>query len=329
MNLFESDIFANASLTASINRAKYAPRKIAAMRLFEEQGIASTNVVIEREGQSLGLVPAKERGAPGEVIPADKRTGVRFTAVHLPTTATVLADEVQNVRAFGSADEYQALDAVVNERLAKMARRLDVTNEYQRIGAIRGRILDADGVTVLADLYEAFGIEQQSLSFDLDTTSTNVRSKCLDVQEMIEDALGETLFDGVTVLCGQTFWRKLISHANVEEAHKYQESQRLRADGREDLYYGDITFTRYRGGVGPTPFIPKDKAYAVPIGAPDLFISRYAPGDYADAVNTLGLPMYASSEPLDHNKGVSLEAQSNPIHLCTRPEAVIELSEAA
>ena len=328
MNLFDSDLFTNSSLTASINRAKYAPRKIASMRLFEEQGIASTHVVIEREGQSLGLVPAKERGGPGEAVRADKREGVRFTAVHLPTTATVLADEVQNVRAFGSADEYQALDVVVNERLAKMARRLDVTNEYQRIGAIRGNILDADGVTVLADLHDTFGISQQTLSFDLNTSTTNVRAKCLDVVEMIEDALGEVLFDGVAVLCGQSFWRKLISHANVEEAHKYQESQRLRADGREALYYGDITFERYRGGVGPTPFIPREKAYAVPLGAPDMFISRYAPGDYADAVNTLGLPMYASAEPLPHEKGVSLEAQSNPVHLCTRPEAVIELSEA-
>jgi len=328
MNLFDSDIFQNVELTASINRAQYKPRKLAELGLFEEAGIATTNVVVEREGQSLDLVPAKERGAPGEVVRADKREGVRFAATHLPTVATILADEVTNVRAYGSADEHQALDVVVNERLAKMARRLDTTNEWQRLGAIRGKIMDADGVTVLVDLHAAFGIIPQTLSFDLDSTATNVRMKCLDTIEMIEDALGEVLFDGVSVLCGQTFWRKLISHPSVEEAFRYQESQRLRADGREDLFFGDITFTRYRGGAGPTPFVPKAAAFALPRGVDGMFISRYAPADTVDAANTLGLPMYSSAEMLDHGKGVSLLAQSNPVHLNCRPEAVIELSVA-
>ncbi len=91
--------------------------------------------------------------------------------------------------------------------------------------------------------------------------------------------------------------------------------------------FGGCNFERYRGGVGDTPFVPATRAYAIPMGADELFISRFAPANYADTVNTLGLPMYSSSEPMRHNKGVELEGQSNPIHLCTRPQAVIELRE--
>lgn len=327
MGPFDSDIFTLQSLTAAINEVEYAPRRLGEMGLFDEEGIATTTVVIEKEGRQLGLVPAKERGAPGQVVGADKRTGVTFTAVHLPTVATILADEVQNVRAFGSEDSAQAIQAVVNRRLAKMAQRLEVTNEYQRIGAVKGQILDADGTTVLVDLFSAFGISQQSVQFVLDTTTTKVQVKCLEVLEKIEEGLGDMAFDGVTVLCGSSFWAKLIGHAKVEEAYKYQQSDRLRADGRESFTFGGCTFERYRGGVGGTPFVPTTEAYAVPTGVMDLFITRFAPADYMEAVNSLGLPMYSSSEELRHGKGVELEAQSNPITLCTRPQSVIKLVE--
>ena len=89
---------------------------------------------------------------------------------------------------------------------------------------------------------------------------------------------------------------------------------------------GGIVFERYRGNVGGVPYVPEDRAFAVPEGVPDLFITNFAPADYMETVNTNGLPYYASQELLPHNKGVDLEAQSNPLSLCTRPGAVIKLT---
>ena len=62
----------------------------------------------------------------------------------------------------------------------------------------------------------------------------------------------------------------------------------------------------------------------VPEGVAGLFITRFAPADYLDTVNTLGLPYYADSQPKGR-KGVKLEVQSNPLHLCLVPGAIIEL----
>ena len=329
MNVFDTDIFTLQSLTASINEVEYKPRRLAELGLFTNEGINTTSVLIEREGMQLGLVPAKERGAPGDVTTGNKRTGLNFTAIHLPTTATILADEVQNVREFGSADGMKAVQSVVNKRLAKMAGRLDVTHEYQRMGAIKGLILDADGTTPLVNLYSAFDIEQKSVNFVLGTAGTDIQLKCLDVLELIEEGLGDLFFSGAMVLCGSSFWRKLISHPKVRETYMYQQGERLRADGRESFSFGGLTFERYRGTVSGIPFVAPTEAYAIPQSAEGLFMSHFAPADYDTAVNTIGLPLYASSERMKHGKGVELEAQSNPIHLCTRPQAIIKLTEAA
>jgi len=324
INIFESDIFSLTSLTAAINDVEYQPNQIGAMGIFDASGVTTTSVSIEKNGDKLDLVENKPRGAGGTVVGAKKRTMVSFETAHLPATATVLADEVQNIRAFGTEDTTEAVQTVVNQRLANMARRLDMTHEYHRLGAIQGKVLDSDGSTVIHNLYQQFGVTQKTIGMKLSTDSTDVQAMCLEVLEATEDALGGLSFDGITVLCGKAFWRAFIAHPKVKEAYeRWEQGAQLRADPRAGFYFGGINWARYRGG-GKVK-IADDEAYSVPTGVMDLFISRFAPADYMDTVNTLGLPFYASSDPLPHNKGVSLEAQSNPAHLCTRPKAVMML----
>ena len=52
------------------------------------------------------------------------------------------------------------------------------------------------------------------------------------------------------------------------------------------------------------------------------------PANYMETVNTIGLPYYAKQEPMDFDKGIEVETQSNPIHLCTRPAAICKLTAA-
>lgn len=327
MGPFDSDIFTLQSLTASINEVTYVPHQIGAAGLFEAEGISTTHLIIEKDGDTLGLVESKPRGAPGTVVGGDKRTAVSFRTAHLPTTATILADEVQNVRAFGSDDSAQAVQNVVNTRLAKMARSIDMTHEHHRLGAIKGQVLDSDeNSTVIYDLFAAFGMTQQTVEMKLDTATTDVQGMCLDIYEAVENALGGLSYSGITVRCGKSFWRKLITHKLVKDAfQRYQEGARLRDDPREGFQFGDIFWERYKGGGDIA--IKDTEAYASPEGVMDLYITRFAPADYLETVNTIGLPFYSSAKILDHNKGVELEAQSNPAHLCTRPKANIKLFE--
>ena len=324
--LFNDDAFSLASLTAAINEQPSVPGRIAALGLFEEQGITTTVVQIEKDGDTLALVPAGERGAPAAAVLGGKRQMIPFNTVHLPQRASIGADQIQNLRAFGSESELEALQTVVNRRLAKMRRQLDATHEYHRIGAIKGQILDADGKTVVADLLKAFGIERTEIDFELGQAGTEIRTKCLQVLDAIEDALGNTPFTGVRVLCGRNFWNRLIVLKTVKETYlNTVMAAALRGDARDAFDIGGCTFERYRGRVGGIGYVADDEAHAVPEGVPDLFITRFAPADYVEAVNTTGLPYYAKQELMDFGKGVELEAQSNPIQLCTRPKAVVRL----
>ena len=69
--------------------------------------------------------------------------------------------------------------------------------------------------------------------------------------------------------------------------------------------------------------VPADKAYFYPEGVEGLFEIYYAPADTFETVNTLGLPLYARTIPdRDRDEWVRLEIESNPLPICTRPQAL-------
>jgi Phage major capsid protein E len=324
--IFEDDAFSVSSLTAAINDQEYLPGRISSLGLFREEGISTLTVQIEKDGDTLALVPAGERGTSGLVVGGTKRQLIPFNTVHLPERFTIKADEIQGIRAFGTRSELQAVQDVVNKRLAKARRQLDATHEFQRMGALNGQVLDADGKTVLLDIYKSFGVNRQKLQMGLNSPDTELRVKCGEALDMQEEALGSVTSSGSRAMCGKNFWNKLLVHKSVKETYlNTMQAASLRGDARESFEFGGIVWERYRGKVAGVAFVHDDKALLIPEGVPDLYISSFAPADYMETVNTQGIPYYSKIEPLPFNKGVAGEAQSNPLHLCTRPRAQILL----
>ncbi|MCY1294717.1 Phage major capsid protein E [compost metagenome] len=277
---------------------------------------------------TLQLVEAKPRGAPGMAVIADKRSLIPFNTVHLPQLFQILADEIQGIRAVGSITELQSAQAVVARRIEKSRRQLDLTHEYQRIGAIKGLVVDADGDSVLLDIFQRFDIKRpKAFSMELNNDDTDVSVRCVEVLDRQEDALGNVTSTGARAYCGKTFWEKLIAHSKVRDTYlNTQQAAALRGDRRQGFDFGGIYWERYRGKLSGQPFVADDRAHVVPEGVPELFISAFAPADYMEVVNTEGLPYYSKLERMKFDKGVEGEAQSNPLHLCTRPLSVIELT---
>ena len=324
--IFEDDAFSVSSLTAAINDQEYLPGRISSLGLFREEGISTLTVQIEKDGDTLALVPAGERGTSGLVVGGSKRTLIPFNTVHLPERFTIKADEIQGIRAFGTRSELQAVQDVVNKRLAKARRQLDATHEFQRMGALNGQVLDSDGKTVLLDIYKSFGVNRQKLQMGLNSPDTELRVKCGEALDMQEEALGSVTSSGSRALCGKNFWNKFIVHKSVKETYLNRiQAAALRGDARESFEFGGIVWERYRGKVAGVAFVHDDKALLIPEGVPDLYISCFAPADYMETVNTQGIPYYSKIEPMQFGKGVAGEAQSNPLHLCTRPRAQILL----
>lgn len=328
LDVFKSDAFSTVSLTDAIIKAPHKPGRIGALGLFRSRGITTTTAVVEEKNGRLSLISASPRGGPASTIGAEKRTARPFVVPHLERESTVMADEVQNVRAFGSENAAEAVQTLVNERLQDLRAMHEVTLEHLRIGAVKGQILDADGVSVLFNLFTEFGVAQQTENIVLSVATTDVRGACVAIQRLSENELGAEMVSGYRAFCGDEFFDEFISHETVAESLKYQESQLLRTDLRAGFEFGGITWENYRGSVGGVSFVPTAEAYVVPIGT-SIFSTYFAPADFIETVNTVGLPVYAKiamDEQL--NRWAKVHSQSNPLALCLRPRAVIKVTKS-
>ncbi len=334
LDVFNSDAFSMTSLTDAINKRDYKPGRLGQLGIFDARGIPTTTLFVEEKSGQLRLVQTSARGGPGGSVGANLRTARAFTVPHLQQNANILADSIQNIRAFGSETEVQTIQAMVDERNGDMQDNILVTQEFHRVGALQGVILDADGTTIY-NLFTEFGVTQQTHDFVFTTTTTKVRSVITAAKRKAEDELGGAIITGWRGFCGKNWFDALVDHPTVVDAYKYQQGQQLQTDLRNGFTYGDVQWEEYRGSVAPqaggsaVSFISDDQAFLVPIVS-GLFVTRFAPADYEETVNTMGLPFYAKQapDPSGFNKYRALEVQSNPISLCLRPRAVIKLTKS-
>lgn len=332
-DIFNNDAFSVSQLTQTIVDIPRIPTRLGDMGLFTEYGITTPTMMIERKGSALSLVPTAPRGGVKQTIGSTNRKLIPVGTSHLPQGATILADEVFGVRAFGSETEVESMQNLVRQKLEIAKGNIDLTLEYHRVGALKGLILDADGSTPILDVYALFGMTQQTMFWNIATANTTADPKqlCVDLKRMIRAKLGGRSFTRVRAMVSQGFFDKLVAHGNMKKAWElWQAGQYNRTDQSEsDFEFAGVVFGIYEGGVDGTDFIADGIGYAYPEGVSRMFQTAYAPADYMETVNTMGLPYYAKQEVMRFNKGVDIETQSNPVCLNTLPEAVIKLSAAA
>lgn len=473
LDIFRNNAFNVVSLTAAINKLPYMPTRIGDLGLFTEKGITTTMATVEERDGKLGLLTTRARAVMNQVDTIGRRKMRAFAVPHVPINEEVLADQVQNMRAFGTADTMETVAMAVNERLQNMKNWIDTTKEFFRIGSLQGILYDGDATTVLYNWFTEFGITQTTINFDFtsfnpftapgaltaadggasgnlsagaylykvtfvtangetqggtasgsvtlvashkmsltaiplgptgtlyrniyrttaggssylfltqisDNTTTTYTDNIADaslgtntaptvsnipgapvntgVMDMkaqstkiiraIEDALGVTLYRNIRVICGNAFWDNFINHPSVVHAYErwlmagdtgtggsfFRKQQRQQLNRQGDsvtpggFEFAGIYWENYRGHIGTTNFIADKSAIAFPEGSPDLFIEHNAPAPFIETVNTMGLPYYAKQEPLRFGLGIELHAEANPLPICTRPGALIALTQTA
>ena len=127
LNVFKSKLFKTTTLTAAINATETPPQRIAQLGLFEEQGVPTTSVVIERKDSRLEIAPALPRGADPTPMKDPTRKGIALVVPHVPVRDRLMADELQDVRAFGSEDQMVGVETARDEKLQTMDDTLTVT----------------------------------------------------------------------------------------------------------------------------------------------------------------------------------------------------------
>lgn len=332
LNIFQNDAFSVVSLTAAVNKMDHVPGRAGDLAFAGVgEGVTTTSVAIEQQDGALSLISTAQRGAPPAQNKADKRTLEHIGVPHIPLDDTIRADEVQNVRAFGSPDQTAGVQTVVNQRLAKMVGRHDLTLENLRLGALRGQIIDADGTTVLVDLYAKFGVTApDTVAFALGTNTTKVRQKCHQVTRIMRQNAKMVLPSTARVhaFVDGNFMDKLVEHPEVKGVYDGYEAAERRLGGSyvEGIFeFGGIFFEEYRGSDDGAVGIGANSARFFWTGVPGMYAEYYSPGDFIEAVNTVGLPRYAkiAADPSGFNRFVAVHTQQNPLPLCLRPKTLV------
>jgi Phage major capsid protein E len=329
MDVFNGDAFSSVSLTDALERQPYVPQRLGQMNLFESKPVRTRFVSIEERNGLLALIPTSERGAPPyELLPA--RRNIRpFQTVRLAKGDTIMAEEVQSIRAFGSESELQQVQAEVALRLEQLRTDMELTKENMRLGALQGILLDADGST-LVNYFTEWGIAVPTeIDFDLDNPSPGsgaVKQKCTQVIRAMQVAAAGSWTPATRVhaLCGNTFYDQLTSHTEVRETYlNWTAAAQLRSDNMpfEQFNYGNITFENYRGtDDGSTVSVAATKCKFFPVNARGVFQTAWSPGEWMDVVNTLGREQYVVQFPdRDRNAWVRVELYSYPLYIVTRP----------
>lgn len=332
LDIFQDDAFSVTSLTSTITDIPDVPTQLGQKGLFQEEGISTLSFMIERQGSSIKLLPTAPRGGVREPVALGPRKLIPLMAMHIPASWSVLADEVQGIRAYGSETEVEQASTLVQRKLAVVRQSMDLTHEHMRVGALKGQVKDANGDTLL-DVYDAFGMTQQTQFWNIAVAANgDPKASIIALKSMIRTKLGGRPMGRVRVICSLGFFTALVQNTKMIKAWElWNQGAYLRTDqvNGGDFEFAGMVFEIYEGGTSAGDFIEDGFAYAYPEGVPGMFQSKYAPADYMETVNTQGLPFYAKQEPMAFNKGVIGEAQSNPIHFNSLPEAVIKLSVAA
>lgn len=331
LNPFGTDAFNLMSLSEAINILPNNYGKIRNSGLFREKGVTTRSILIEQKNGILNLLPTRPVGSPGTKGTRNARNVRSFTIPHIPHDDSILPQEYDGIRAFGQESSFETLSSIMNDHLSTMKNKHMITLEHMLAGALKGIVYDSDGSTVIYNYFHEFLVKQYSIDFVLGTAGTDIKGKCLAVKRWIEDHLQGEVMNGIKVYVDPTFFDRLTSHAKVEAAYaRWRDGALLREDVRSGFWFAGLTFEEYSGKASDETgvervFIPASEGIAFPLGTQDTFRVFYAPADFLETVNTIGIPLYAKQKERDFNRGVDIHTQSNPLPMCMRPSLIVRL----
>jgi hypothetical protein len=330
-DIFNNDAFSSVSLMGAVDKLGYVPSFLRTLPgLVVPVPVRTEMVFIESRANAPAMIQTDDRGEAPKEIAGDRRNVYGFKSLRLAQKSRLSAASLQNIRAFGSETDLQAMQTEVARRMVVIGRNVDLTEENLFLGMVQGLVIDADGETTLFDWAEEFDQTiPAELNFDLENVapaSGAVRKACAQVKRSVLKGLQGLGGNAVNVvgLCGDDFWDDLTAHPEVRQTYlNTMEAASLRLGSAwESFSYGGITFTNYRGSDDSEVAIVSTKCRFFPTNA-GIFQMAYSPGESFDFVGTLGRPRYSGIVmDKDRNAWADIEVYSYPLPVCVQPQAL-------
>ena len=330
LDVFNGDAFSVTSLTKAVDLLGYVPGFLGGLPgLFDPTPVRTKEVWIETRDFEPALIQTTPRGAPPKSESGDVRQARAFNTVRLADSSRIGAQEIQGVRAFGEEQAVKDLQLEVARRQLKIKRKLDLTKEHMRLGAIQGIVLDADGSTIY-NWFDEFAVTANTAySFPFSTlVEGQLRQLTNQIQRATLRALKGLGGNNVVVhaLAGDTFWDDFVSCAEVRHTYQAQMALALQNDvggAFESFRFGGIVWHNYRGtDDNSTVAVPSTGVRFFPVGA-NIFQVAQAPAEKFEFVNTPGQENYSWIVPdRDRDMWADVEVYSYPLHVCVLPQAL-------
>ncbi len=353
LSIFKNDAFSATTLDRVANNLPYSPAYLGTLGIFggaNSRPIRTKSVEVYQNNGVLQMVPTTERGAPDPLPTRGNRDIRTLYTYRLSQRDRLYASEIQDLISMplGSAQQLRGLTEEVAERATTLRQNNEYTHENHRLGALQGKILDADGTSVVRNFWTEFGIaEPAEIFFDFSNIAEGTLQEFIEtnvVRPMIR-ALGNRANANtrINALVGDAFWGKLVKHVDVRKSfelaaqtnailgnnlmnNRIGQPDNGRGTAWGEFTWGGVTWINYMGSLNNEVAIGAEKARFFPVGATDVFRTYWSPGERIVDVNTRGLPAYLIISPDNRpNMGewVDIFFRNYPLYACIFPQGLL------
>lgn len=315
--------FSVMALTEAISLIPNKPNIIDGLGIFKKEYKNTTFVQVERASHGVGLVESVKRGTPGNPVSENREPPQTFYMLHLPYDDFVLADDVQNIREFGTTNGLKQIATLVNNKLAIARENFDYTREHAMFGALKGKVLNKDGTTVLADYYTAFGETRKEHQWQLTNDKTDVSGLIDDIKLKYASQMKGESSNGFICLISPQFMQELKTHKSIKDIYvRHQTGDVYRNSAGVEFAHNGVRFIVYGEEFESGLKLADDEGIILPTGTRNVFKECFAPANRLDTVNQIAQSYFADKYKLPDNTGYKLHAQCNPLPLVLRPDLV-------
>jgi hypothetical protein len=339
LDVFNNDAFAVTTMIEPVNLMPTEPGFLGSLGLFQQKGVSTTTVGIQKKNGRLDLIETTPRGAPIKMAEPRLKDVRNFSIPRLAKGDKLFAAELQNVIPDPGETDVDLAVRIVAEKQQQLKQDLEYTKEYHRLGALQGVLLDADSTTIY-DFYDEWDIASPTpIDLAFSTLANGALRTALVNQisrPLIRASQAGVAIRRVIGLAGDDFYDALVANGEVRVSYlNWQAAAELRGNAGEGaafatFKYGGIEWINYQGSDdNDTIAIDPDEAIVFPVGVPGMFRHIMGPGESFGQVNRIGQDVYPLIvRDTDRDMWVQPEIYSYPLFVNTRPDLVLHLTHS-
>lgn len=300
--------------------------------LFQEEFLSQNVVTFQETKGSIAIVKDQVRGTKPQTTSNDTRKIHSYSLTHHPLMDALYPDDIAGKSAYSDLTQADTEAAALMRKMEKIKKSFAITKEIAAFSTLTTGNVWSPNATIAGNFYTDFGITRNEVDFVLSTAGTEITAKCEAIIRGFQDSVTDgVVITSVTAYCSPTFFAKLIAHAKVVQAYTYysaseaQSILRNRAGGM-GLYrrftYANINFVEVPTVLAGSALIPAGDAYFIANSDDGAFTRFYGPANRFGLVNTTAMAEYLWQFRDPRGTEITLESESNFLHVMKRPNLV-------